>query len=783
MTVDLAAQLQSTLGTAYSIERELGGGGMSRVFVAMDNRLGRRVVVKVLSPDLVASVSADRFEREIRLAARLQHPHIVPLLSAGDVNGIPYYTMPFVEGASLRERLSAGPLPYLEAQSILRDVARALAYAHRQGIVHRDIKPENVLLAEGVAVVADFGVARALSAAAALAGGELLTQVGMRIGTPAYMAPEQAAADPDVDFRADLYAFGVMAYELLAGQHPFAGKRSMHALVAAHLTEQPQPLAMHTREAGVPVTAIVMQCLAKNPRERPDSASAIVRALEGTPTPAPNVVTPAQPVDLVPVRPSIAVLPFTNMSGEPETEYFSDGITDDIIVALTPVTGLRVAARMSSFAFKRKQAELATVGSTLGVSTVLQGSVRRAGNRVRVTVQLMNASEGTQLWSERYDRDLDDIFAIQDEITRGIVEQLKVRLGLGAKATAQLVARPTDDLEAYQLYLRGREAVWQRTGRSLRRGIDFFRQALARDAGYARAYLGVAEAYIGLGVYQFVAPDEARREAEAALTMAQRLQPDLALVHTLRAQLKVYLRMDWATADADLDMALARDPNDSLAHAYRAAVQGLLGNWAACKAAARRAIEADPLSPLVRAISTMTFFAEDDSGADAAAALVQHDIGLDLEPASVINLWVGAMRLADLGRLDEAVVRMTRAVELTQRSPLFLGLLARVYAMAGRRADAMALRDELVSRARTEYVGPAVFLVIDAALGDEDMIAESLQANIDAGTGSVSLAVAGLRHELTPLLDHPRLGPLVRRLSLYAGLPGTMSASADNVRE
>src|SRR6476661_911609 len=292
MTGDVRTRLQATLGAAYTIERERGGGGMSRVFVAMDTRLGRRVVVKVLSPDLVASVSAERFEREIRLAARLQHPHIVPLLSADDVDGIPYYTMPFVEGASLRDRLTVGPLPPGEAQSILRDVARALAYAHRQGIVHRDIKPENVLLAEGVAMVADFGVARALSAATTLAG-DVLTQVGMQIGTPAYMAPEQAAGDPDVDFRADLYAFGVMAYELLAGQHPFAGKRSMHALVAAHLTEQPQPLTTHTQEAGVPVTAIVMQCLGKDPLERPDSASAIVRALEGTSTP--NVVTPVPP--------------------------------------------------------------------------------------------------------------------------------------------------------------------------------------------------------------------------------------------------------------------------------------------------------------------------------------------------------------------------------------------------------------------------------------------------------------------------------------------------------
>src|SRR5262245_40534048 len=228
---DIAGLLRdsSSLADQYAIERELAGRGMSRVFLAEEKRLGRRVVIKVLSPELGPGGSADRFEREIRLAARLQHPHIVPLLAAGDVGGLPYYTMPYVAGASLRERMQAGPIPQHEAQSILRDVARALAYAHRQGIVHRDIKPENVLLSEGAAMVADFGVARAISAATTLADGTAITQMGTQIGTPGYMAPEQAAGDPDVDFRADLYAFGVMAYELLAGRHPFAERRTAHA--------------------------------------------------------------------------------------------------------------------------------------------------------------------------------------------------------------------------------------------------------------------------------------------------------------------------------------------------------------------------------------------------------------------------------------------------------------------------------------------------------------------------------------------------------------------------
>src|SRR5512142_418547 len=264
----LVASLQDSLGAAYTIERELGGGGMSRVFLAEETRLGRRVVVKLLSPEMSAGVSAERFEREIKLAARLQHPHIVPLLAAGEVDGLPYYTMPYVAGASLRELMQAGPIPTNEAMGILRDVAKALAYAHRQGIVHRDIKPENVLLSEGSAMVADFGVARAIRAASTLAPESTITQLGTQIGTPAYMAPEQAAGDPDVDFRADLYAFGVMAYELLAGQHPFVDRRTAHALIIAHLTEPPKALTTHTSNVAPSTTAIVMQCLAKDPSER-----------------------------------------------------------------------------------------------------------------------------------------------------------------------------------------------------------------------------------------------------------------------------------------------------------------------------------------------------------------------------------------------------------------------------------------------------------------------------------------------------------------------------------
>jgi serine/threonine-protein kinase len=516
-----------------------------------------------------------------------------------------------------------------------------------------------------------------------------------------------------------------------------------------------------------------MQCLVKAPEDRPESASAIVRALDGMS--APNVTPPAPAAPTTPIAPSIAVLPFTNMSGNPENEYFSDGITDDVIVALTQVKGLKVAARTSSFAFKGKNAELATIGSTLGVRTVLQGSVRHAGNRVRVTVQLMSV-DGVQLWSERYDRNLDDIFAIQDEIARGIVEQLQVTLGL-KDATVPLVAPPTVDLEAYQLYLRGREAAYLRSPATLRRAIEYFRQALARDPNYARAHTGLAEAYIGLGVYQYIPTIEADREARAALEAAERLQPDLALVHVLWGQLKLYLRPDWHEAGPRLDRALAIDPNEPLAHAYVAFLNGMLGNLEASKAAATRAVAADPLSLFIRAISVMGFPPRGIPGADSAAALEAHETALAMDPNAVIHLWMAGVRLADFDRHDEAVERVKRAVELTQGGPLMVGIYARALWLAGRRDEALAARAELRVRAQREYVGPAArLMMVSLDLDDEEATATLLQENIDAMTGPTAI-VTTVARELEPLLDHPRLGRLVRGLTLWATRPPVSAAS------
>jgi eukaryotic-like serine/threonine-protein kinase len=749
-------RLTSSLAERYRIERELGEGGMATVYLATDIRHDRAVALKVLKSDLTEALGRDRFVREIRLAARLTHPHILPLYDSGEAGGFLFFVMPVMRGQTLRDLLrEQRELPVDQAVRLATEVADALDYAHRHDVVHRDIKPENILLHEGHAIVADFGIGKAVVAAAAETQG-MLTQVGVVIGTPTYMSPEQASGDA-VDGRSDLFSLGCVLYEMLTGAAPFTGKTSQEIITKRFVHTPPE---VSTVRATVPraLSHLVARLLARSPSDRLTSGARVVEALRLADVPG---AAPRQP------DASVAVLPFTNMSADPDNEFFSDGITDDVIVALTPVHGLKVAARASSFAFKGKNVDLATIGTTLGVRSVLQGSVRRAGNRVRVTVQLMSASEGRQLWSERYDRELDDIFAIQDEIARGIVTQLEVTLGL-KHGTAPLVAPPTDDLEAYQLYLRGREAAYVRSPASLRRAMEYFRKALARDPNYARAHLGVADANVGLGVYQYIPTIEAAREAAAALEEAERLRPDLALVHVAWGQLKLYLRNDWHESEPHFQRALAIDPNEPLAHAYVALVNAYLGNLEISKAATTLALAADPLSLFIRLVTVMGLPTRGIPGADSVAALEAHETALAMDPNSFIHLWMSAVRLSDFGRHDEAVRRLHRAVELTQSGPLLVGLYARALWLAGRREEALAVRTELRERAQREYVGPAAMLMmLQLDFGDEAALAALIEANVEAMTGPTAILTTVVR-ELTPLLGHPRLGPLVRKLTPWA---------------
>ena len=516
---------------------------MSRVFVAHEAALGRDVVVKVLAPDLAEGLSADRFAREIRLAAGLQQAHIVPVLAAGvTAEGLPYFTMPFVDGESLRQRMAKGPLPIAASVGILRDVAQALAFAHGRGIVHRDIKPENVLLSGGSAVVADFGIAKALHAARTAAGADgasvaaTLTQVGTSLGTPAYMSPEQAAGDPDVDARADLYAWGVVAYELLAGGPPFVAD-SAHRLVLAHIGEAPPPLAPRAPDAPPLLAALVMRCLEKDPAHRPQSAAELLTALEATRTSSaarwaegPLKVAPgagqrrrariaAAAVVVLGVGtlawmvtsrgsrshepaapPVLAVLPFENV-GPPGDAYFADGLTDEVRGRLAGITGLRVIGGTSAQQYKGSTKSPREIAGELGATYLLTGTVRwdrgpDSQGRVRVSPELVRATDQASMWAEPVEGPLSDVFAMQTRVAERVAAALDVTLL--ARAQRTVAARPTTNLAAYDAYLRGLASTTQAgisTGQGLRPAIKEFERAVALDPTFAVAHAWLARAY------------------------------------------------------------------------------------------------------------------------------------------------------------------------------------------------------------------------------------------------------------------------------------------------
>ena len=686
---------------------------MSRVFVARDEQLGRDVVVKVLASELSQELSAERFGREIRLAAGLQEPHIVPVLSAGTTTGgLPFYTMPFVTGESLRARIERDSITVAEAVSVLRDVATALEHAHARGIVHRDIKPENILLSGRTAVVTDFGIAKALEASQTHAPGATLTQAGVSLGTPAYMAPEQALGDV-VDARADLYAWGVVAYELLAGRLPFL-ETSAQRLLVAHVMDQPAPLASLVPSAPAPLVDLVMRCLAKDPAERPEHAAALISALDGAPPSAASGGSVARSGRgaRADAMPAIAVLPFANLSSDPENEFLSDGITDEIIYTLGHIDGLRVAGRTSCFSLKGQSLDPATVGRRLDVTSVVDGSVRRAGNRVRVQAALVSAADGFQLWSERYDRDLSDVFAVQEEIARAIATELRVRLGRGTER--RLASPPTSDAEAYEMYLRGRHAFAQRTTTGSFDAVRLLEVAVERDAGFARAWAGLADAYLAAPVYAGASPRESWPRARDAIRRALAIDPALAEAHTSLAYGTMLYEWDWKSAEASFRRAIELNASYAPAHHWYADFLAGRGRLEESLREMARARELDPLSPIVNA-ETAWVLALLRRGDEALAHI---DELVRADPSFAHAHVIRGLVLQSIGDHRSAIAAHRTALEIGGHYAFSFSALIYAHAAAGERDEALRLLQSLEERARREHVPAFAFALAHTGLGE-----------------------------------------------------------------
>ncbi len=676
----------------YTIDRELGRGGMATVYLAQDAKHERLVALKVLHPDLAASLGPDRFLREIKLAARLNHPHILPLHDSGETAGFLYYVMPYVEGESLRERLDRErQLPIEEAVHHARAIASALDYAHRQGIVHRDIKPENVMLYEGEAMVMDFGIAKAVSSA----GSETITQTGMMIGTPAYVSPEQAAGETNLDGRSDQYSLGCVLYEMLSGERPFSGA-SPQAVMAKRFTETVKPLRNLRSVIPEPVEKAVTKAMSTNADDRYRTSAQFAQAL-GSGSVATPTDTATLPQQAVASAKSVAVLPFSNMSNDAENEYFADGMAEEIINALSKIQSLRVASRTVSFALKGKNEDLAEVGKKLRVSTVLDGSVRRMGNRLRITAQLVNVADGYQLWSERYDREMEDVFAIQDDISQAIVKSLRVILSEGEKK--QIEKARAVNVKAYDYYLRGRQSSHQLRRKSLEHARQMFAKAIEVDPEYARAWAGMADAYSLLYTY-FDAREFNLRQAEIASTKALELEPELAEAHISRG-LAASMNKRFDEASSAFEAALKLDPKSfeaAKAHARSYLAQGHFEDAARMFERTSTIRPEDYEAPMLlgQVLTAMGRVEEANAAYRKGGDLA--DAHLELNPEDTRALILAATVSANLGRQERAVEFAERAIAVDRDDPMLLYNVTCTFSVLGKTEQALDALEHAVER-------------------------------------------------------------------------------------
>jgi len=738
--------LAAALEGRYVLEQELGRGGMATVYLAQDRKHGRRVAIKVLEPSLAASVGSDRFLREIRIAAQLSHPHILPLIDSGEAAGFLYYVTPHVPDGSLRDRLKGGVgLPLGDALRILREIGGALDFAHRQGFVHRDVKPENILFADGHAVLADFGIARVCCETEA--SGDALTEIGLALGTPEYMSPEQAAGERDIGTASDAYSLACVAYELLAGEPPLHGD-GPRATMARQVTEIPRPVRTHRPEVPTHVERAVSRALAKDPGQRFASVSEFVAALESA---VPDERPPA-------AERVIAVLPFVNASPEPDTEYLSDGITDELIDALAKVNGLRVAARASVFALKGKPADVRSTGARLGAAWVLEGTVRRSGARLRITAQLSSTSDGQLLWSQRYDRQLDDMFAIQEEIAATIVDTL--RANALADLAPRVPARRTPSVAAYGWYLKGRYAWNQRTQASVNEAIGYFEKAIAADPDYAAAYSGLSDSYALSLDYRSVPVAEAFAHAETYARRALALDDSVAEAHASLAWSVFIYDWDWETSGREFRRAIELDPRYATAHQWYAFWLVAHRRFDEAVAEILRAAELDAVSISIRrGVGWIYYYAR-----QFGEACRHFRRAIEMNPTSDESYRVLGLALAGLQVWDEAEAAMREAIAISGGAPYNIAMLGYVLGRSGRREEAAAVLDELAEKKQDGYVSPIAFATVYLGLGDQERALDFIEEGYRERRGW--MAYLQVNPVADAVRDHPRFAALVAKMKL-----------------
>jgi serine/threonine-protein kinase len=749
----------------YKIRDLIARGGLGVVYRATDVRLKRVVAIKVLRWETIRDGGRARFIREAETASSLTHPNIVAIYDIGTAGDIDYIAMEYVAGRTLREIISAGPIDLVTVLGIARQMADALAALHGVGIVHRDVKPTNVVVTEsGLVKVLDFGLAKTIVPpttveGAAGANAAELSRAGMIMGTFAYMSPEQAEGRT-VDGRSDVFSWGAVLYEMLTGRAPFTGANDV-AVLSAVVHADPVPI--HDVAPHVPADAerLVLECLHKNPAHRWGRMQDVKLALD-------HILGDAAPqagrtgvAARLRVRPSIAVLPFANLSPTDDAEYFADGLTEELINALSQLEGLRVVSRTSAFEFKGKAMNIRTVGAHLGVATVLEGSVRRAGNRLRVTAQLAKVSDGCQLWAGRFDREMTDLFEIQDEIAKTIARTLEIRLT--GQDEAPLVKQRTTNLEAYHLYLRGRFHWNKRSAAGFEKAREYFEAALARDPQYAAAYAGLADYHISVASWGLSPPEIAWPGARAAATQAVTIDPSLPEAHITLAACRTYYEWNWAEGEREFRLARQLNPADTNVCTQYGTFLIQRARFDEASGELRRAAEIDPLSATVS--TCMAGLAYYSRNYDRAIEVCRQ--ALEIAPDDIELTGVLGMSYEGKGCFADALQAYKVACALSEDHPMLLALSAAAAAKAGETRDAQALVARLHAAAESDYVPPIAWGWVHTALGDFETAFDWLEKAADAH--DVMLAYLAVGPCYDPVRRHARFERLLDRIGRPSG--------------
>ncbi len=773
----------------YKILSPIGKGGMGEVYLAQDSKLDRRVALKILPPEFAENKDRmRRFVREAKSASALNHPNILTIFEFGTDGEVHFIAAEFVRGETLRAKLK-GSLSLLETLDITIQIASALQAAHEAGIIHRDIKPENVMIREdGIVKVLDFGLAKLVKQFPLDAEAETLmkgqTQTGMVIGTAAYMSPEQARG-ARVDARTDVFSFGCVLYEALCGRRPFAGETINHIIVAI-MEQQPPALSKLIERCPAEIERITEKCLAKDAGERYQTAKDLLndlkefkeelsfqaklertaashaqeaqtQILRSDTTPEnQEVKQKTNPHSAISNQQSIAVLPFANMSADEDNEYFCDGLAEELLNALAKIENLKVAARTSAFSFKGKNANIGEIGEKLSVKTILEGSVRKSGNRVRITVQLINVADGYHLWSEVYDRKMQDVFAIQDEITATTIRNLKIKL---LKPFSIDEATPAN-FEAYNACLKGRHYLNRRTAADILKSVQYFERSILLEPEYAPAFSGLADSYnlLGAGDYAVLSPGEAFPKAKQAATRALEIDPSLANAHTALGWAATFYDWDLSRGEQHYLKALELNPGYATTHHWYGMLLAIRGNFDKAVVEIETARRLDPLSPIVN--SDVAWVLYHARRYDEAIAQCRETI--ELAPNFSVAHWNLGQSLREKGMLADAIAEFEKADELSGGNQVFQATLAHALALSGKKDRAIQILERFMIDSKTRYVAPHAMVMIYIGLGDYEQAVQWLERAYEERSDFITEAF--VNPAVDPLRDNPHFQEVMQRL-------------------